>query len=391
MFSISCFHALMNQLPRGAWDQAVAAHQADKHTKRFSRWNHLQVMIYAQLAGATSLRSVVHGFNAHASHHYHLGAAPVKRSTLADANAKVSPQLFIDLLQALMAYVPRQLRRQGQRWLSLLDSTSFTLKGHRFDAWTHAHRTSHTQGLKLHVLYETDVHAPSMSSFTPANVNDVEEGRRLHVQPGRRYVFDKGYCDYAWWHALDAAGATFVTRFKRNAALKVQAARAIPKKHTGIILADEKVTFAHKHNRARHTNPYYDRPLRRITVARPDHKTPLILATNDMHRPAREIAEDYRARWGIELFFKWIKQHLRIKAFYGTSENAVKTQLWIAVCVYVLIAIIKKRLNLRASLYELLQILSLTMFERTPLGQLLAQSPPLTNHPSTSNQLFLFQ
>ena len=363
MFRISRFHALMKYVPREAFARVVAEHEADKHGKGFTRWQQLQVMIYAQLSGASSLRTLAAGFNAHASHHYHLGAVAVKRSTLADANQKACPEVFAEMARLLMHRVQRTVRREVAPLLHLLDSTSITLKGRGWDAWTFDTRTNHTQGLKLHVMYANQSQAPCWSAFSAANVNDIEVARTLALQAGRRYVFDKGYCDYGWWHAIDQSDAFFVTRFKRNAALRVDQVRTLPEDDLTPILADEQVRFTHRHNRAGHTNPY-QAPLRRITVDRPGHDTPLVLATNDMDSPAMAIAEQYQARWGIELFFKWIKQHLRLTRFLGRSENAVKIQILTALVAYLLVVLYRHTQAKGLSLWLCLAELRASLFQR---------------------------
>lgn len=363
MFSISRFQALMNQLPRGAFERSVTEYAADKHCKGFSHWRQLQVMVYAQLSGACSLRTVVAGFNAHASHHYHLGAAAVKRSTLADANRQATPEVFAQTVRTLMAGVQRQVRRELGPLLHLLDSTSITLKGPGFDHWTQATRTHHTQGMKLHLMHAMPAQAPCWSAFSPANVNDATIARDLPLQAGQRYVFDKGYCDYAWWHAIDVAKATFVTRFKRTAALKVEELRAVPEEDRDHILADEVVRFTHRHNRAKHTNPY-EKPLRRVTVVRHDHATALVLATNDLDSPGRVIAQQYKARWGIELFFKWIKQHLTIKRFLGRSKTAVKIQTLTALIAYLLVLLHRNTHAPGQTLRHYLAVLRSSLFQR---------------------------
>lgn len=375
MFSISRFHALTKHLPRGTFEGAVTRHAADKHGKGFSRWHHLLVMTYAQLSGADSLRTVAAGFNAQASHHYHLGARTVRRSTLAEANSRVSPEPFAELVHHLMGCVQRQVRREMAPLLKLLDSTSITLKGPGFDAWTFERRNAHTQGIKLHVLYDSARQAPCWSAFSDANVNDITAAQHLPLEAGQRYVFDKGYCDYAWWHAIDTAGSHFVTRFKGNAALDVVEACASEDACHGIILADEIVTFRHRHNRAGHTNPY-EAPLRRITVARPDHARPLVLATNDLGSPATQIAEQYKARWDIELFFKWIKQHLRLNRFLGRSEKAVKIQILTALIAYLLVAIERHVHAPTTSLWLFLAELRASLFQR----------PAVENHHRNTHQ-----
>jgi len=363
MYRISRFHALMNLLPRGAFEQAVEVHQADKYRKGFSCWDQLLVMVYAQLSGAGSLRTLTTGFNAQASHHYHLHTGEVRRSTLADANSSTESTVFADTARALMATLHRRVRREGEELLCLLDSTSITLKGPGFDTWTLHNRTRNTQGLKLHVLYTPGQEAPCHSSFTPANVNDVDQARTLPLQSGARYVFDKGYCDYGWWHSIGQAGSHFVTRFKRNAALRVEQSRPIAEQARDLVLADEIVTFRHRHNRGGHTNPY-QAPLRCIRVARDAGKTPLLLATNDLTSPALDIAEQYRGRWGIELFFKWIKQHLGIKRFLGRNENAVRIQILTALIAYLLLVLYRKLHAGEHSLWACLNLLRTSLFQR---------------------------
>jgi putative transposase len=363
MFRISRLQALINHLPRGCFDEAVAATGADKHRKGFSCWSQLVTMIYAQLSGADSLRTVVAGLNAHASHHYHLGVRPVSRSTLADANAGTDAAVFARIAATLMSRVQRQTRQQASELLYLLDSTSITLKGRGFDEWTFEDRTRCTQGLKLHVLYQGQEQVPCQISFSAANVNDIDQARPLALQSGARYVFDKGYCDYAWWNTIREAGAHFVTRFKTNAALCIQHSRRIPEAAQATILEDQIVRFKYRHNRAGHTNPY-QAPLRRIIVDRGPDQKPLLLATNDLKSPALEIASHYRARWGIELFFKWIKQHLQLGRFLGRSENAVKIQILTALIAYLLVALYRLTHATTQSMWACLALLRASLFQR---------------------------
>jgi IS4 transposase len=262
-----------------------------------------------------------------------------------------------------MAQASRRLKREGSELLYALDSTSITLTGPGFDAWTGANRTCHTQGIKLHVLYENDTQIPVQHRITAPNVNDIDEGSRLPIEPGAVYVFDKGYCDYNWWGRIEAQQARFVTRFKRNAALAVESTRPIAAGDAEGILNDEIVRFANKHPRGGRKN-HYQKPLRRVTVARPEHDRPLVLATNDLDSPARVIAERYRDRWQIELFFKWIKQHLRIKTFLGRSENAVRIQILTALITYLLLALYRKTEHFTGSLWTLLAQVRATLFQR---------------------------
>jgi IS4 transposase len=353
----------MNGLPRGSFDRLVETHQADKHAKGFDCWDQLVAMVYAQLSGANSLRVLEAGFNSQGTHHYHLGTGPVRRSTLADALARRQTEVFAGTARLLMAQASRRLKREGSELLYALDSTSITLTGPGFDTWTRANRTCHTQGIKLHVLYENDAQIPAQHSITAPNVNDIDEGSRFLIEPGAVYVFDKGYCDYNWWSRIEAQNARFVTRFKRNAALVVESTRPIAALDAEVILVDEIVRFANKHPRGGRKN-HYQKPLRRVTVARPDHDSPLVLATNDLDSPARVIAQRYQDRWQVELFFKWIKQHLRIKTFLGRSENAVRIQILTALITYLLLALYRKTENFTGSLWTLLSQVRATLFQR---------------------------
>lgn len=296
-------------------------------------------MVYAQLAEASSLRELEAGFNQHRSHHYHLNSRPVHRTTLGDANKKRNPQIFADVLRELVQLAGRSIRTEREDILYLLDSTSIPLRG-RGSQWTAASATR-TPGLKVHVLYSSGQQLPVCHSITAANVNDVQEGRRLLIEAGATYVFDKGYCDYGWWSRIDAAGARFVTRAKGNAALQLVSTSVVAQADAATILRDEIVRPVHRSNRGGHRNRY-QAELRRIEVARAGQGS-LLLLTNDLHAPAAEIAQLYKERWGIELFFKWLKQHLSIKRFLGESQNAVRVQLLTALIAYVLVALLNAR------------------------------------------------
>jgi putative transposase len=363
MFRISRMQEILKGLPKGNFDALVREHRADKYSKNFSCWDQLVVMVYAQLAGATSLRQLEAGYNSQRTHHYHLGTGELRRSTLADANARRTPQLFAQVAQGLMAQAKRSLRQEGQQLLYLLDSTSITLKGPGFDGWTLQTSTRNTQGIKLHMLYGAHEQAPLSCDFSPANVNDVEQGAKIAIEPGATYVFDKGYCNYNWWARFDASGAWFVTRFKSNASLRELREMPIPPKAAGVILADHLVSFKNRHPRGGRRNDY-TAPLRRIQVAREGHAAPLVLATNDLHTPALEIARRYKDRWQIELFFKWIKQHLGIKRFLGRSENAVRIQILIALIAYLLLALYRQANGLKTAMWTLLAEVRATLFQR---------------------------
>jgi IS4 transposase len=368
MYSLSTFQQLMKGLPRASFDKLIKRHNADKYSKGFGHWEHLIAMVYAQLSGATGLRPLETGFNSHVAHHYHLSTACIRRTTLADANGKRSDVVFSETVGWLMTQASRKLRQQGKELMYLLDSTSLTLKGREFDAWTAKNRTRNTQGIKLHVLYDAHAAAPTWHDFSAANVNDIERAVDVPLQANALYVFDKGYNDYNWWDAIDQAGARFVTRFKSNASIKVEHQLAIPDDAADTVLADEIVGFKHKRPGGQRLNRYHGKPLRRVTVARPDKK-PIVLATNDFASSALEIAQRYKERWGIELFFKWVKQHLRIKQFLGRSENAVRIQVLTALISYLLVALYKGANGLKQTMWDCLCLVRATLFQRPALEE----------------------
>jgi IS4 transposase len=302
-------------------------------------------------------------FNAQSAHHYHLGCKAVKRSTLADINARGTVPIFVHIAEVLMQRVPSALRKEAMPLVRLLDASSITLKGHGFDAWTKQTRTRCTQGMKLHVLLGLHEQAPLSQALTAPNVNDIEYARTLPIEKGVTYVFDRGYCNYSWWWHLEQSGACFVTRFKHNANVLVLKPRPIAQAANGLILKDELVKLNNRNPGGGRHNPY-TKPLRRIEVARENDK-PLVLATNDLKSSALHIAERYRERWQVELFFKWIKQHLKIKRFLGRSESAVRIQILTALIAYLLLALHARANRITTSLWLLLSEVRSTLFQRT--------------------------
>lgn len=363
VFSISRFHALLQAVPRGQFQALVEQHEGDRYAKRFGCYDLLVAQVFGHLNGSRSLREIETGFNAHRRHHYHLGTDELRRSTLADACAKRSPAIFEGLAKQLMAGAHRRVRQAGSECLRLLDSTSFTLKGRGFDLWAANSRTRNTQGLKLHIVYDPASAVPTLQEITAANVNDVTQGSRIPITRGATYVFDKGYCDYHWWARLHAQEAHFVTRLKSNAKVTVVRSRRPPAAASGLVLADERIQLSNTNPGAGRKLPQ-DLPLRRITIARPDKPTPLVLVTNDFRRSATEVADCYKARWQIELFFKWIKQNLRIRSFYGRSENAVRIQILCALIAYLLIALYRLRHAPQMPLLRLLDEFRAALFQR---------------------------
>jgi IS4 transposase len=361
MSTILTFRAVLKGLSRKEFDRAVLRHHADKYYKHFKSWQHLVALVYAQLSGASSLRVLELSFNSQAQHHGALQTNAIRRTTLADANEKRSTAVFDEVAAWLIGQVSRKLHREAADLISLLDSTSITLKGREFDRWTLDDRTRNTQGIKLHLLLDLSTSAPQWYSLSAANANDVEQAVLVPLVSDTVYVFDKGYCNYNWWQQIDAVGAHFVTRFKNNAALAQQEERPVPLDMQELVLSDEIVCFKRKCPGGKRVNRY-DKPLRRITVHRADQATPLVLATNDLDSQASDIAQRYKERWAIELFFKWIKQHLKIKSFFGRSSNAVHLQLVTALIGYLLIVLYRHRQRMQHTLWECLSMIRASLF-----------------------------
>lgn len=387
MFSLNRIGQLLQSLPRATFHRAVQEHKAERHCKGFRCWDQLVAMIYGQLSGAGSLRELEVGFNQYSAQHYHLGAREVRRSTLADANARRTPQVFAQTAQALMALADRHTRREGSELLYLLDSSSIALHG-RGHEWAQASATR-IAGLKLHLLLHAQQARPAHCSITAANVNDLDEARKLCVQAGATYVFDKGYCDYNWWSRIDREGAHFVTRLKRNAAVRRVSSRTLADPYPlSPILADELMELVHKSCRGGHRNDYR-RPLRRVMVHR-EGELPLVLVTNNLEASAQQIARWYKDRWQIELLFQWIKQHLRIKHFWGRSENAIRIQLITALIAYLLVLIKNATGSAKRALWYELAELRAGLFHRPAFEYsqtlLLRQRQSLLQH----HQLNLF-
>lgn len=360
MHRLSRFAQLMKGLPRDSFQKLVDLHAGDRYVKKFGCWQQLLAMVYAHVAGAGSLRELEAGFNQHRNHHYHLHALQVRRSTLSDANDRRNPRVFEEAARLLIALAAQAVsRKEHKELLYLIDSTTIALYG-RGSHWAEANKTR-TRGLKVHVQLESASQLPVHLEITCANVNDETVGRKIEPQAGATYCYDKGYCNYAWWERIAAAGARFVTRLKKNAAIEQISVREVPPQATNIV-SDSVIRLANKSNRGGHKNPC-TRLLRRIEVARPNEDN-LVLVSNDLSASAQEIADLYRQRWEIELFFKWIKQHLKIKKFLGESENAVRIQLLTALIAYLLVALQKIRQRVPGTLWNFLAELRTGVFLR---------------------------
>ena len=326
-YQATVFDQLLKVVSRRRFAATVAAHDADRYDKGFHSWDHLVTLIFAQLGGTSSLRETVELWNVQAGAHYHLGTGPVSRSTLSDANRRRPPAVFAETFAQLTALASRNLRHAGTQVMRLIDATPIPLTS--LSQW--AQWNGRTRGLKTHVIYDPASDRPVHLEITPATTNDVLVGRVQPIEPGAIYVFDKAYVDYDWWYRLHQAKCIFVTRPKTNVKLRVLKTRRLGKgaKQAGII-GDAIVELA---SQQRERLPI---KLRRIELRR-DDGTVLAILSNDLRRPAATLAGFYRTRWQIELLFRWIKQHLKIRKFIGNSENAIRLQIHAALIAYLLL------------------------------------------------------
>ncbi len=379
------FAQVMAHLPLTTFRRCVARYDGEHKVKHFTCLDQYLCMAFAQLTYRESLRDIEACLRSQASKLYHMGfRSTVARNTLANANAVRDWRIYADFAQSLIS-IARRLYADEAFGIDLAD-TVYALDATTIDlclsVFPWAPFRSTKAAVKMHTLLDLRGNIPSFIHISDGKWHEVNIFDMLVPEAGAFYVMDRGYIDFEQLHRLHQAASFFVIRAKSN--LRFQRRYSRESDRANGIICDQIGTLT-----VFYSAQAYPSPLRRIRVKDAESKT-LVFLTNNLDLPARTIAELYRCRWQIELFFKWIKQHLRIKSFFGTSENAVKSQIWIAVSVYVLVAIIKKRLNLSASLYEILQILSLTMFERTPLDQLLARIPPSSDQPENPNQLILF-
>lgn len=380
------FAQIMDFLPWKTFHRIVARHGGDKGVRTLTCAEQFRAMAFAQLTYRESLRDIEACLQAQAAKLYHMGfREPVARSTLADANESRDWhiwEMFAGRLiaQARELYVSEDLGLDLTSTVYALDSTTIDLCLSVFP-WAHFRTTK--AAVKMHTLLDLKGSIPSFIHVSDGKLHDVHALDLLELEAGAIYVMDRGYVDFARLHALHQAGAFFVTRAKSNMNWH-RIYSATPDRSTGII-CDQTIALD-----GFYTKQEYPAHLRRVRFKDPETGKTLIFLTNQMTLPAATICALYKSRWQVELFFKWIKQHLRIKRFFGTSENAVKTQIWIAVSVYVLVAIIKKKLQLEASLYTLLQILSVTLFEKMPLQQAFPASEHIPPKDMPCNQLNLF-
>jgi IS4 transposase len=380
------FAQLMDFLPWTTFTRIVDRYGGDRYVKSLTCAEQFCVMVFAQLTYRESLRDIEAGLSAQAAKLYHMGfRQEIKRSTLADANELRDWRIYAEFAQRLIGqarklYAGDSLGVELENTAYALDSTTIDLCLSLFP-WAPFRSTK--AAVKMHTLLDLRGSIPSFIHISDGKLHDVNVLDVMVPEAGAIYVMDRGYLDFGRLHTLHQAGAFFVTRAKSNLNARRVYSAAV-ERSTGVI-CDQRIML---NGYTSHRD--YPQHLRRIRFKDPESGKTLVFLTNNFTLPAMTICALYKARWQVELFFKWIKQHLRIKRFYGTSENAVKSQIWIAVSAYVLVAIVKKRLNFDASLYTLLQISSLTLFEKMPLQQAFPGGDYRSEHADHSNQLTLF-
>ena len=380
------FAQVMDVIPRRAFERCVQRYPGARRLRSFSCYDHLLCLVFAQLTYRESLRDIETCLRALQPKLYHIGLrGRIARSTLADANETRDWRIFADFAQIL-------IRHARGLYLDEPFAVELAQTAYAFDAttidrclalfpWAHFRRTK--AAVKLHTLLDLRGNIPTVVAITDGKAADVTQLDVLLFEPGAFYVFDRGYTDFGRLYAITEALAFFVIRGKRGLAYIRRLSRPVDK--TTGLRSDQTIVLC-----GPKTAMLYPIPLRRITYVDPETRKRFVFLTNNFTLPPLQIAQLYKCRWQVELFFKWIKQHLRIKAFYGTSMNAVKTQVWSAIRVYGVVAILKKDLQLERSLYEILQILSLTLFERVPLSQVVTAFPEQDLLDGPCNQLSLF-
>ena len=379
------FAQLIDHLPHHEFRRCVERYAGNHRVRRFSCWDQFLCMAFAQLTYRESLRDIVACLRSQDRRLYHAGIrGRVSRSTLADANESRDWRIYADFAQVLIGEA-RRLYRDDDFGVALtqtvyaLDSTMIDLCMTLFP-WAHYKDTQHA--LKLHTLLDLRGRIPTVIRITPAQVHDVKMLDQLTPEAGALYVLDRGYLDFTRLYRWTQHGAFFITRARKQFRFTRVASRPVDK--TTGVQCDQTIAVVWFY-----TAKGYPERLRRIRYWDKQRAQRLVFLTNNFTLPPLTITELYRCRWQVELFFKWIKQHLRIKAFYGTSETAVKTQVWIAVCSYLLVAIVRKRLHLEVTLYTMLQILSVSLFEKTPINAAFSRDLAMADRDADAKQLTL--
>ena len=380
------FRQLLQYLPRHEFNVCVSRYRGEYWAKSFSTFDQFLCLAYAQMAGRESLRDIQTCLNSHKEKLYHIGfRGDVSRTTLADANERRDWRIFQDFGQVLICidqelYKGDPLAIELKQPLYAFDSTTIDLCLSLFP-WAEFRKTK--AAVKMHTLIDLRGIIPTFVAITTGKVNDVKLLDKMPVQEDAIYTMDRGYVDYARLYAIHKQGAFFVIRAKDN--LKFKRLYSAPKDRETGIRADQVITLVTKKSKKG-----YPERLRRVSYVDKERNKRLVFLTNNFDIPAKTVADVYKQRWQVELFFKWIKQHLRFKKFYGTSENAVKSQIWVGLCMYLHVAIAKKRLDIPCTLYTFLQILEVNLFERKPISSLVAEALKQKTDTLNDNQLNLF-
>ena len=362
----SVMHQVLKHIPWDRFAVSVDKHDADRCVRKLSTKSQLIALLHAQLSGSSSLREIESTMASHGARIYHLGATAPKRSTLADANAQRPAAVFGDLFAALLKQVHPGLRRHAGEAIRLIDSSRVTLNS-LSRGWAHYDTTC--DGMKLHIVYDPNASVPVYFAVSPARQNDMVQASAAPIEPGATYVFDMGYPSFMWWAKLHAAGCRFVTRLRTTSPTAIIEERPVAK--GGRILIDRIVRVR---GRLSHTrkNPL-DHDLREVHVVIDSGKT-LRLVTNDLTSPAETIADLYKTRWEVELFFRWIKQTLKIRKFLGTSENAVRIQIAVALIAYLLLRMLHASQSAVASMLTFTRLVRANLMHLKPIHEL--ERPP---------------
>lgn len=372
---------MLKIVPRHEFNMLAEQHHSGRKLRKMTRWSQFVAMASAQLSGRVSLRDLVHNLDAQISKLFHLGLRRVTRSSLARVNENQPHELYEALFHKLLARCQKMAPGHGFRFknkLYSLDATTIDLCLKVFP-WAHSQQSK--GAIKLHVGLDHAGMLPEFLAITDGKTHDITAGRALQLSRGSMVVFDKAYIDYQWFNSLNERDISFVTRQKRNARYEVVERRSVAKKQG---LTSDQTIRMNGSKSARCTIA-----LRRIGYRDPETGKHFVFLTNNFKLAASTIAQIYKARWQVELFFKWIKQNLKIKAFMGTTKNAVMTQIWIAMCVYLLLAYLKFLSKSALSLQQIIRLLQLNLFERRSLQDLLAPSPPAGKPPGPQQSLML--
>ncbi|HET7912758.1 MAG TPA: IS4 family transposase [Burkholderiales bacterium] len=373
------FGDILKLVPWRRFERLVDDHDADARVRQLTTKGQFVALLYGQLSGASSLREIVTGLSSHAARLYHLGADPVRRSTFSDANSQRPVAVFAGLLEVLMRQAHRGLRRKLAETTYLIDATCVRLN-ERSAGW--ARFSAGVCGAKVHVIYDADADRPIYAAVSAANVNDITAAHRMPVEPGATYVFDLGYYDYAWWAELDAAGCRIVTRFKSNTPLEVVKELAVS---PGSNILSDRIGFLPARQAKSRRNPMQD-AVREVRITTDTGKTLRILS-NDLDASAQEIADLYRRRWAIELFFRWVKQTLKITRFIGTSENAVRIQIAVALIAFLLLRLAQAAQKAIPSPIVFSRLIRTNLMHRRSIDNLLEPPPILQDQRQMSLSL----